>query len=346
MAGSQRPVAPNVLFADGVFEGGGVKGIALVGALSAFESRGFKWRNLAGTSAGAIVASLLASGYSAEELKDIIGRIDYAKFEDASPVGRIPLIGPVISLLTSKALYKGDFFEEWLRGLLREKGISTFRDLKKKDDDGTSFTYKLNVITSDISNQRLVVLPSGLGKYGIEPDEFSVARAVRMSMSIPLFFRPQKVAGSLFVDGGILSNFPIWLFDAAGRPRWPTFGFKLVEPESAEPQPSRRLLEFSRAILDTMKNAHDKMTVEDVDMERTIAIPTLGVKTTQFDLSPEQRDGLYQSGLDTATRFLQTYTFDKYVAGSESRHGELYRRHVERSRHSMRLEAQGDRPSE
>ncbi|MGD0725371.1 MAG: patatin-like phospholipase family protein [Spirochaetia bacterium] len=346
MAGSQRPVAPNVLFADGVFEGGGVKGIALVGALSAFESRGFKWRNLAGTSAGAIVASLLASGYSAEELKDIIGRIDYTKFEDASAVGRIPLVGPVISLLTSKALYKGDFFEEWLRGLLREKGISTFRDLKKKDDDGTSFTYKLNVITSDISNQRLVVLPSGLGKYGIEPDEFSVARAVRMSMSIPLFFRPQKVAGSLFVDGGILSNFPIWLFDAAGRPRWPTFGFKLVEPESAEPQPSRRLLEFSRAILDTMKNAHDKMTVEDVDMERTIAIPTLGVKTTQFDLSAEQRDRLYQSGLDTATRFLQTYTFDKYVAGSESRHGELYRRHVERSRHSMRLEAQGDRPSE
>jgi NTE family protein len=346
MAGSQRPVAPNVLFADGVFEGGGVKGIALVGALSAFESRGFKWCNLAGTSAGAIVASLLASGYSAEELKDIIGRIDYTKFEDASAVGRIPLIGPVISLLTSKALYKGDFFEEWLRGLLREKGISTFRDLKKKDDDGTSFTYKLNVITSDISNQRLVVLPSGLGKYGIEPDEFSVARAVRMSMSIPLFFRPQKVAGSLFVDGGILSNFPIWLFDAAGRPRWPTFGFKLVEPESAEPQPSRRLLEFSRAILDTMKNAHDKMTVEDVDMERTIAIPTLGVKTTQFDLSAEQRDRLYQSGLDTATRFLQTYTFDKYVAGSESRHGELYRRHVERSRHSMRLEAQGDRPSE
>jgi NTE family protein len=339
MAGSQRPVAPTGLIADGVFEGGGVKGIALVGALSAFESHGFRWCNLAGTSAGAIVASLLASGYSAGELKDIIGRLDYLKFEDASAVGRIPLIGPVISLLTSKGLYKGDYFEKWLRGLLREKGINTFRDLRKKDDDGTPFRYKLNVIASDISNQRLVVLPSGLGKYGIEPDVFSVARAVRMSMSIPLFFRPQKVAGSLFVDGGILSNFPIWLFDAAGRPRWPTFGFKLAEPESAEPQPSRRLFEFSRAVLDTMMNAHDKMTVEDVDMERTIAVPTLGVKTTQFDLSAEQRDGLYKSGLDTATRFLETYDFAKYVAGSETRHGELYQGRVERSRHTMRLEA-------
>jgi len=339
MAGSQESASSNALFADGVFEGGGVKGIALVGALSAFESHGFKWCNLAGTSAGAIVASLLASGYSAAELKEIIGNLDYMKFQDASAIGRIPLIGPVISLLYSKAVYKGDYFEEWLHGLLRERGVSTFRDLIKKEDDGTPFRYRLNVITSDISNQRLVVLPSDLGTYGIEPDQFSVARAVRMSMSIPLFFRPQKVAGSLFVDGGILSNFPIWLFDAAGRPRWPTFGFKLVEPESAELQPSRRLLDFSRAVLDTMMVAHDKMAVEDVDMERTIAIPTLGVKTTQFDLSPEQRDGLYRSGLNAATRFFETYAFDKYVASSETRRGETYRTHVERSRHSVRLGA-------
>ncbi|HYW85855.1 MAG TPA: patatin-like phospholipase family protein, partial [Spirochaetia bacterium] len=104
MAGSQESASSNALFADGVFEGGGVKGIALVGALSAFESHGFKWCNLAGTSAGAIVASLLASGYSAAELKEIIGNLDYMKFEDASAIGRIPLIGPVISLLYSKAV--------------------------------------------------------------------------------------------------------------------------------------------------------------------------------------------------------------------------------------------------
>src|SRR5271169_4563560 len=103
MAGSQGPAAPTGHIADGVFEGGGVKGIALVGALSSFESHGFKWCNLAGTSAGAIVASLLASGYNAAELKEIIGNLDYMKFEDAGTIGRVPLIGPVISLLYAKA---------------------------------------------------------------------------------------------------------------------------------------------------------------------------------------------------------------------------------------------------
>ena len=326
------------LVADGVFEGGGVKGIGLVGALSALESRGFTWCNLAGTSAGAIVASLLASGYTAGELKRIIGELDYMKFQDASAVGRIPLAGPLISFLTSKSLYKGDYFEKWLRGLLREKGVGTFRDLKKKDDDGTSFRFKLNVITSDITTERLVVLPSDLARYGLEPDDFDVARAVRMSMSIPFFFRPQKVAGSLFVDGGILSNFPIWLFDAPARPRWPTFGFKLVGPESDEPQPSRRLFDFSRAIFDTMKNAHDRMTVEDADMERTISIPTVGVKTTEFDLSPEKRDALFKSGLDAASRFLESYDFDRYVSNAEKRHEEPYRRRIERARGSIGLE--------
>ena len=54
---------------DAVFEGGGVKGIGLVGAVSEIEKAGYEFENLAGTSAGAIVASLLAAGYSSEELK-------------------------------------------------------------------------------------------------------------------------------------------------------------------------------------------------------------------------------------------------------------------------------------
>lgn len=115
---------------DAVFEGGGVKGIGLVGAAAVVEENGYTWDNLAGTSTGAIVASLLAAGYTAAELKDIIGSV---------------------------------------------------------------------------------------------------------SMSIPFFFRPFKIDKACFVDGGILSNFPVWLFDSEGEPEWPTFGFKLVEPTEGKP---------------------------------------------------------------------------------------------------------------
>src|SRR4051812_17815452 len=95
---------------DAVFEGGGVKGIGLVGALSVIERRGYTWANLAGTSAGAIVASLLAAGYTGPELKDLVGSLDYTRFKDPDWVGRIPAIGAVLNLLTGKGLYQGDYF--------------------------------------------------------------------------------------------------------------------------------------------------------------------------------------------------------------------------------------------
>ena len=59
----------------------------------------------------------------------------------------------------------------------------------------------------------MVVLPEDLPDYGIDPDRFEIARAVRMSISIPYFFEPVIVKKHVFVDGGILSNFPMWIFD-------------------------------------------------------------------------------------------------------------------------------------
>ena len=70
----------NNLMADAVFEGGGVKGIGLVGAVAVAEERGYQWVNIAGTSAGAIVAALLAAGYSATEMKQIMEELDYNSF--------------------------------------------------------------------------------------------------------------------------------------------------------------------------------------------------------------------------------------------------------------------------
>jgi NTE family protein len=58
---------------DAVFEGGGVKGVALIGALKRLEEEGIEFGRVAGTSAGAIAASLVASGYKAEEIKDFSG---------------------------------------------------------------------------------------------------------------------------------------------------------------------------------------------------------------------------------------------------------------------------------
>ena len=95
---------------DPVFEGGGVKGIALAGALSVLEERGYLPQNTAGASAGAIVAALLVAGYGAGELKSIIAGPDYGRFEDGSLEDRFPLAGPSTSILKDLKVYEGEWF--------------------------------------------------------------------------------------------------------------------------------------------------------------------------------------------------------------------------------------------
>jgi NTE family protein len=308
---------------DLVFEGGGVKGIALVGAYSVLEEQGYEPQNMAGASAGAITAALIAAGYGSGELKKIIAELDYDRFKDEAWEDRFP-IGRTLSILKDLGIYEGKDFEEWMRGLLEARGVRTFGDLVRREDVEPRYRYKLQVIASDVTERRLLVLPRDASKLGItDPDDIDVAEAVRMSMSIPIFFEPVRFtnpstgAEHLIVDGGMLSNFPVWLFDVGEgvEPQWPTFGMKLVQkPETPIgeqlPQPVPRggvtqVIGYLRSLVDTMMAAHDRLYVERNDFDkRTIAIDTLGVGTTEFDLSPERALALYDSGRAAAHKFL------------------------------------------
>lgn len=329
------------LMADAVFEGGGVKGIGLVGAVAVAEERGYQWVNVAGTSAGAIVAALLAAGYKAMEMKEILEELDYNKFKDTSLLDRVPLIGPLASVVFEKGIYEGRFCEKWIRGLLQKKKIQTFNDLileEYKDDE--RYRFKLRVIASDISRGRLLVLPQDIADFGIRPEDLSVAAAVRMSMSIPFFYEPVKLRNmktnqlSYIVDGGILSNFPVWLFDSEGEiPEWSTFGFKLVEPEEEReiPHQVRGPISLLAALFSTMMQAHDARYIKDEQFVRTIPILTLGVGTTEFDISSERSEALYQSGREAAEKFFDTWNFSEYI--------DKYRRGKPRIDRGLRLKS-------
>lgn len=328
----------NNLRADAVFEGGGVKGIGLIGAVAVAEEIGYHWVNLAGTSAGAIVAALLAAGYPAVELKEILAELDYRRFKDGSPLDKIPVLGPLGSLIFEKGIYEGNFLESFLGDLLARKGVSTFGDLVMPEfQDDPRYRFKLRVVASDISRNQLLVLPQDIADYSMRPEDLSVARAVRMSMSIPFFYEPVKLKHaasqqtSYIVDGGLLSNFPVWLFDSDDAPEWPTFGFKLVEPEAASGAPNRIRgpISLLGALVSTMTQAHDARYILDADFARTVAIPTLGVGTTEFDLSRERSDALYESGRAAAQEFFAGWDHEKhlhrYRSGAEQpgRHARL-----------------------
>ncbi len=306
---------------DAVFEGGGVKGSGLVGAIAVAEKLGYQFVNVAGTSAGAIIGALVAAGYSSGEMKTIMDTLDYPSLRDRSALASIPLIGRAANLIFKKGIYEGKFFEDWLRELLAKKGVHTFGDLvidEFKDDP--AFRYKLQVVTSDISRGQLLVLPRDAVDFGIEPDRLDVASAVRMSMSIPYFYTPVRMktrtgTDMYLVDGGLLSNFPLFLLDEPEKgvhQDWPTIGFALVEPEADKPHRIIGPLTLFAALFSTMMEAHDSRYIKDTDFLRSIPIPTLGVQTTDFSITSEKKGLLYQSGLTAAQTFFNQWDFETY----------------------------------
>src|SRR5271168_2298947 len=93
-----------------VLEGGGVKGIGLVGAISVLEEHGFSFVRVAGTSAGAIVGSLVAAGFTSTELHQLMVTLDYTKFRDASEWEKILEPAKGIDLWFHQGIYKGEYF--------------------------------------------------------------------------------------------------------------------------------------------------------------------------------------------------------------------------------------------
>ncbi|AKN32106.1 phospholipase [Clostridium carboxidivorans P7] len=295
-----------------VFQGGGVKAIGFVGAITKFEQMGYKWEKLAGTSAGAIIASLLAVGYTSKELKNIMSTLDYTSFLDKNRLQSLPIIGKVLGVVAQKGLYQGKYIETWIDELLKAKGKTKFKDVSK---NGVS---NLKIIASDITKKSILILPDDLIKYGIDPMEFEIAKAVRMSTSIPFYFKPEKLRYrdkySFIVDGGILSNFPVWIFDVTGVPKLPTFGFKFQKVSKSCSEKERNdFLCFVMDLVESVIDNYDETYLTDKDRVRTISIPTADVKTTDFDIKRDKSLRLFDLGYESAERFLNEWDFREYI---------------------------------
>jgi NTE family protein len=305
---------------DLVLEGGGVKGIGLLGAVLTLHEAGYRFERIAGTSAGAIVAALVAtyqrSGRDLTELREVMTSCEYHKFKDAEFGQHVTgLFGDTAELAFHEGMHTGDYLYQWLGPLLEATGITKFKDLRL-DDPGTSLQgyqrYSLVVNTSDLSRHCLVRLPWDYPQYGADADETLIIDAVRASMSFPFFFRPVQFKPSTggtvtWVDGGLLSNFPITIFDRTDgqAERWPTWGITL----SAEPVPNDRPVRTGLGIaiesLKTLMNDWNQYSLADEGVnQRKIAVDTTGISTLDFALTKEQEQTLFDNGQAAARKFL------------------------------------------
>lgn len=294
------------MYIDGVFSGGGIKGLALIGAYQAIEKKGLKFKRVAGTSAGAIIAALIAADYTSEEIKNLVDDLNLEQFLDKRNTFLPIPFANWLFLYWKMGLYKGVELEKWLHSILATRGIVTFKDLSPNT---------LRIIASDLTNGRLLVLPDDLEKYGYDPQIFPIARAIRMSCSLPYFFEPVKIKtngqSNIIVDGGVLSNFPMWLFDKENvKKERPILGIKLSHDEQERPKKKiSNAIQLFEGLFETMKDAHDARYIARKHEKNIIFIPTEGVLTTEFKLSPEKKKALYEVGYNRAETFLARWSY-------------------------------------
>lgn len=163
----------------------------------------------------------------------------------------------------------------------------------------------------------MIILPDNLDRYGIDWRGYPISKVVKMSSMIPYLFQPviiQKNQHKTYIlDGGILSNYPIWLFDSKDIPRWPTFGYRLRESDYTPPAKITGTISMSMAILSTMLEANDRRYINRHNAARTIFIPVQNIRAIDFAITEEQKRELIQLGRNKAKKFFDNWNFPSYI---------------------------------
>lgn len=281
-----------------VFKGGGVLGIAYAGAMKVLQDLNILSgiQKVAGTSAGSIMATLVALKYTAQEVQQIVDGTNFKDFED----GWDPL-----RIATKYGIYDGDAFLSWIKKYISHKGLdenATFADFNQKG------MLDLHVFASDL-NTRLVKEFS----LATTPDTI-VAEAVRASMSIPVFFKAWRFSNGvpdehLYVDGGVVLNYPINAFDTNGS-NAETLGFYLTNLNNTPYDDQLHydeMITYVKNLFTTLLDAQDIDFKTDPDeLDRTVMIDNLGISATDFGLTEDQKTALYNSGVSGATHFFKS----------------------------------------
>jgi NTE family protein len=292
---------------------------------------------ISGVSCGSVVGTILAAAAQGDQLtaaqvKELALSVPLHTWRDTEVP--VPLLGAAYGFLRDSGLYRGDVAHDWIRSELANLGVRTWGDLAYDSTVNllTERRYRAVVSVTDVTTGQLVRLPWDYRRvYGLDPDEQSVADAVRASMSVPFFYRPvtlTSAAGrrSTLVDGGVLSNFPIYTFDRLdGRaPLWPTFGVTVVPELSGgdigDMVPGLRPLRMfgqSRLLenlISTLLIGHDQTYLNQPWVSvRAIKIHPTDVGVLDFGISRARLEELYDNGYVATQEFLSGWDWPAYL---------------------------------
>ena len=312
-----------------VFEGGGILGIAYLGALDYLNELGIlpDIEQVAGSSSGAIASCLICFNLPFIETKKMASSFDYKKMIEKK---MIPLrntnddfkknfekifgdINSIYRLTNNYGWYSSNYFYDWIKKVIasqfnqsKKKPPYTFEDFNNDDLHINNRSFKELFITgTDISHKKSVIF-----SYETTP-KMEVAQALRISMSIPLYFEAVKISEKqgnttrnyVYADGGIMRNYPINLFDYNGI-NYETIGMqfsnKIIYSETKD------IIDYIANLFNALLKVQDDIYNNDpINQMRTININTGGISSLNFNISAADQNFLYKQGYEAAVDYFE-----------------------------------------
>lgn len=316
-----------------VLEGGGIRGMAYAGALSVLEQKGVlqEIEKVGGTSAGSIAGLLISLGYTAKQIDSVMRNLQVEQFND----GNGGLIGKYTRAKRYYGIYKGDVFEAWLESVVSKKTdnpFTTFAQLDSLAAHNPAFK-SFHCVGTNLTKQQLVIFSPQT------TPQLPLKTAVRISCSIPFFYEPVLLDSNfvevnnptkgqrydVYVDGGILANYPIGLFDtciSGGNPLTcdsvlynpQTLGLKLERDEQVKqldqstdipPYDINNLNDYFGAFLNLVMETMNRKPHLANEKGRTIYIGYGKISGKPRKMSKKEKDLLYNYGKQATEHFFQ-----------------------------------------
>ncbi len=310
-------LSQNQTYENLIFEGAGIRGIAYSGVIKQMEEQGIMGniKKVGGTSAGAITALMVSLGYTSDEIYNLISETKFQKFND----GNYIFFGGFARLKKRYVWYRGDEFTHWIEKVIEAK--TGHADITLKQLEERNFK-QLYVTATCIKNQKLLILSAETYP------SMKVKDAVRISMSVPLYFeavfidkdgtvykKPKNTKDlDIVVDGGIIGNYPIFIFDdtyidASGnsirKPNPKTLGVRIdSDAQIAEDLKEKQLASLQIENVKDYIEAFYILVLENLnrnqltneDWNRTISVSSVGIGPKVKRLSKAQKMELIKSG--------------------------------------------------
>ena len=270
-----------------LFGGGAIRGLAYVGTLRALEELGVEYDIIGGSSVGSIIAALLACGYKSYELENIFIKINFELFRDIH-----------FGFGKAFALSKGEVFIDWINELISRKAEGSnknalrFKDLKQK----------LVIITTNLTEFKTQEFSN------IATPDFEIAKAIRISSSMPGLMPPYDYNGSALVDGDLQKASPMWkLSETLNNSKSRILEFRL---EGDCKNDTRNPVSFINTIYSCVTEVATNFVTEvygQNDRYDCVTINTGDIFFADFNLDKESRRKLINSGYEQTMRYFKEY---------------------------------------